>query len=231
MSKRKQKIHSAGIMAEAVSEITKGKSTYSVSKEYGIPQSTMKDHSHGKYKGCKTGFGRHTKLDGLMSKSLVNYILYMAERRFPLSRKQIKVIAREDMTVTFRSPQPEPSKKWLRNILRRHKELAIRTPHPLCKARAALSQETITAYFNLLNKTIQSLGINEPSQIYHVDKTGFSGKLSANAKVVVRKGVRQAFKMGVCINEHITVNFVISANEVTIPPMFIFIKSLPRCMF
>jgi len=80
----------------------------------------------------------------------------------------------------------------------------------------------------LLESTLKTLNITDPSQIYNVDETGCSGHLGCAEKVIVKKGARQAFKVEIALGEHITVNMAISASGATIPPQFIFSKTLPR---
>ena len=160
---------------------------------------------------------------------LDNYITYMAERGFPLSKQQVKQLAKEVACKSSTDKmQSQPTKKWMRNIFRRHKELALRKPHPLDKSRASLTQEQINNYFSLLKSTLKTLNITYPSQIYNVDETGFSGHLGCAEKVIVKKGDRQAFKVEIALGEHITVNMAISASGATIPPQLIFSKTLPR---
>ena len=95
MVKRKQMIHDTLLMKKAVCEVQRGKSAYSISKKYGIPQSTLKDHARGKYVDRDTSFGPPGKLDQHSEAALVRYITYMAERGFPLSKQQDKQLAKE----------------------------------------------------------------------------------------------------------------------------------------
>ena len=106
-------------------------------------------------------------------------------------------------------------------------------PHPLDKSRASLTQEQINNYFSLLESTLKTLNITDPSQIYNVDETGFSNHLECAEKVIVKKGARQAFKVEIALGEHLTVNMAISASGATscIPPQFIFSKTLPMASF
>ncbi|KAL4231728.1 hypothetical protein ACF0H5_009304 [Mactra antiquata] len=82
-------------MAEAISKIEKGQSAYKVSKVYGIPPSTLKDHARGQYKGYDTSFGPSMLLTSEQEESLVQYLLHMSERGFPLTRVMTRRLAGE----------------------------------------------------------------------------------------------------------------------------------------
>lgn len=104
---------------------------------------------------------------------MVSYILYMADRGFPLTRKVIKNLAKEVIQLS-RPGYAGPSKKWMKNFLQRYKHLTVRKSHALDKGRAALTQSQIDLYFQLLEKSLDRLCIiNDPSRIYNCDETGF----------------------------------------------------------
>ncbi|XP_045167512.2 uncharacterized protein LOC123530804 [Mercenaria mercenaria] len=228
---RKQKIHDQQVINKAIAEIDKGKSVYSISKKYEIPETTLRNHARGKYRGHKTSFGPKHLLNASEETTLVSYVLYMADRGFPLTRKVIKNLAKEVVQIS----QPGytgPSKKWMKSFLKRNKNLTVRKSHALDKGRASITQTQIDQYFQVLKQTLERLDIaNKPSHIYNCDETGFSGNLTSDKSVVVKKGVRQAFRAHISLNGHITVNFAINAAGQTVPPFIIFSKNLPRDIF
>lgn len=61
--------------------------------------------------------------------ALVPHVLYMADRGFPLSKLQIKALAKEVLTAGSarfnRKSEKQPSEKWLRNFIRRNPKLTV----------------------------------------------------------------------------------------------------------
>lgn len=191
----------------------------------------MRDHARGRYRGQITSFGPKRILPESDEETLVSYIVYMSDRGFPATRKVVKNLARE----MIREKNPSyagPSRKWLRNFLKRHKNLSIRKAHALDKGRASLTQGQIDQYFSLLKETLVRLDIGDKQdRICNVDETRFSGNLSPNQDVVVKKGVRQAFRAQISLNGHVTVNYAINATGETVPTFLIFSKNLPRSSY
>jgi len=130
-------------LKKAVSLVKKGKSFRNVSAETGVPFNTIKDHSRGKYINVEVKQrGTHT-LSINEEQSLVNYIKYMNESGFPLSRKVIKKLTTDinkpNGKQTRLNTEKGPSNKWIRGFLSCHRDLSLRTPHPLEKIRSDLT--------------------------------------------------------------------------------------------
>ena len=231
---RQQKIHSAEIFEKARKLVkNEGYSLHKAANELEVPYSTLKDHLNGRYKGYSTQFGQSPLLDPQDELTVVNYATFMASRGVPLTRPVLKRIALEiilqrggDSRVNVATG---PSDKWVRRFLQRHQSLSVRTAHPLEQDRVTLSQRTVSDYFDLLEATLNDLGIrDEPSRIFNCDESGFSGKLNPSKKVIVPKGTRHACQSMVNLSGHFTLLNAISAAGQTIPPMLIFSQCLPR---
>ena len=65
---------------------------------------------------------------------------------------------------------------WYFCFMQRHHRLSLRSADPLSYVRAtALSQETLNAYFDLLEKTLRDKGLlDKPNFIYNMDGSGIS---------------------------------------------------------
>ncbi len=71
---------------------SKEKSISAAAKMFNVPRKTLDDRVKGHIKhGSKPGVC--TALTFIQEKSLVNYLLYMAERGFPLTRTMVKAFA------------------------------------------------------------------------------------------------------------------------------------------
>ena len=149
-----------------------GYSLHKAANETGIPYSTLNDHLNGRYKGYTTQFGQSPLLNAQDELTVVNYATFMASRGVPLTRHVLKRIAIEIILQRGGDSRVNgttgPSNKWVRRFLQRHQSLSVRTAHPLEQDRITLSQGTVSDYFELLEATLNDLGIrNKPSRIFN----------------------------------------------------------------
>ena len=89
-SKRKQWLDED--MISAIKAVQDGESVYSVSKKFKVPRRTLDDRIKGRVKHG-TNPGRKTVLTTEEEGALVNYLLYMEERGFPLTPKMCMAYA------------------------------------------------------------------------------------------------------------------------------------------
>ena len=161
---RKQKIHSLETFEKARKLVkNEGYSLHKAANELEIPYSTLKDHLNGRYKGYTTQFGQSPLLNAQDELTVVNYATFMASKGVPLTRPVLKRIALEiilqrggDSRVNATTG---PSDKWVRRFLQRHQSLSVCTAHPLEQDWVILSQGTVSDYFELLEATLNNLGI------------------------------------------------------------------------
>ena len=220
-------------MKAAVNAVENGMSVYAASKAFGIPNSTLYDHAKGKYKGYDTSFGPARALTDEEEEALVNYLKYMSECGFPLSVKMIRLFAEEILKSSGRPRDRDtgPTDSWVKCcFLKRHKDISLRTPHELDKSKAAVCQERLSYFYDLLQVQLHSID-SDPSRLFNVDETGFGGKYKSPTKVAAVKGARQAFKVDIKINGHITALMAISASGKVVPPYIVFSKNVPKTNF
>ncbi|CAC5402596.1 unnamed protein product [Mytilus coruscus] len=149
-------------------------------KEYGVPRTTICDHVKGKYDNHLTGPSK--MLTDEEETSLINYVKYMAERGFPLTRRMLKAfvlsIVEKSGRKTLFNMDKGPSNNWILKLLNRHRDLSERLPEQQDKARRRMSNATVVdQYFKLLSDTVDSLDLTKkPNQIFNCDESGFNGK-------------------------------------------------------
>ncbi|XP_062588917.1 uncharacterized protein LOC134250567 [Saccostrea cucullata] len=186
---RKRKNYTNTQLMSALEDMRKNKiSAEKASKKYNIPVRTLRYRQKHVMKGYP-----NRCLTTKQEESLVNYIKYCAERAFPLTRKMIKAFVREIIDKEGNSlinvnTVSGPSDKWFRGFLKRHPDIALRTPDSIDRGRYGMANSTVMRdHFQLLEKCLTDLGIRDkPSQIFNVDETGF-GKCEKREKVVAEK--------------------------------------------
>ncbi|XP_076092433.1 uncharacterized protein LOC143063887 isoform X2 [Mytilus galloprovincialis] len=202
--------------------------------EYGVPRTTISDHVNGKYDNHLNGPPK--MLTDEEETSLINYVKYMAERGFPLTRRMLKafvisIIEKSGRSTLF-NMEKGPSNKWVNKLLNRHLELSEKLPEQQDKARRRMSNVTVVdQYFKLLVDTVDSLGLtNKPNQIFNCDESGFSGKEKSKEKVLTLKG-SHSYQQKVLVHGHITVHMCIAADGHVLPSFLIFDGCLPHRSF
>ena len=219
------------LIESAAEDIKKGLSFRAASKKYGIPKMTLHDHIKGKFKGYETRMGPNRFFTDEEEAALSRYLLYMSDAGYPLTRKLVKLYAREILLSkgkrTVMNEERGPSNSWLDRFLKRHNEISSRTSHRLEKGYVAVPQEEFQNFYEKLHEQLAVIS-NDPSRIFNMDESGFGSKSSKTGeKVLCRKGQRCAYQIDVNISGHITGVFCISASGQQVPIHLVFSKNVP----
>ena len=116
-----------------------------------------------------------------------------------------------------------PGKDWYYLFLRRHPELTERKPESLQISRAmACSEEKVLKWFNDFEAFIRENGIKSPSQIANVDETGCPFQAGSSGKIIVEKGISNAYQISSPSKEQITTLVCGFANGTVLPPYHLY---------
>ena len=112
--------------------INNGSSVYKASREYNIPETTLRDKRDQKYSGHIAG--RKTVLSKSEETKIVDWIHYLGKHGFPVSKEQLKqgvakLVENLNRPNTFKDGMP--GKHWLANFLSRHPTVAKRVAQTL----------------------------------------------------------------------------------------------------
>ena len=213
-------------MDAAVAEVDAGATLKSVSAKYKIPYTTLQNHSKGRYRDYDTSFGREDSVSAEDEAALVDYLVYMAERGYPLTRKILKQyvieIVKRSGNHNNMNLEKGPSDKWLRKFLKKNPKLSMRSPHGIDPGHRTVGQDEFDRFYDLLEDELKVIN-NDPSRIFNMDETGFSSRSKSNpSKVIAPRGCRQAFSIKLNISGHVTLVATISADGRILPPKIIF---------
>ena len=139
MKRPKTKEYDKVKLQAAVRSVRRGKSLSKVASTFGIPKSTLYDHSKGKLIDSFNKPGVEPSLSE--EQSLLNYMKYMAERGQTLTTKSVlkqfvMAIIKKSGRPTRINMQQGPSKKWIRKFLKRQTDLKWRRPDRAAKRKA-----------------------------------------------------------------------------------------------
>lgn len=219
-------------MKKAIEAVSSKEMTVSAaSRVFNVPRKTLDDRIkgsvvHGQKPGPKTALSPEEE------ESLANYLLYMADLGFPLTRTMVKAFA---WAIAKRSGKEKrfntdlgPSEHWWQLFKKRHTEIALRKSDKLDRNRAEAFNETIVnEYFDLLEKKMEELGITtHPRQIYNCDET-FLPLDYTRERVVAARGAKAVYSQSTGTTDHITLLCCGSAAGLPLPPMIIYAKSFP----
>ena len=157
--------------------------------------------------------------------SICNYIGWMAEHSFPITRILLKSMVLE--ILTKKGVKVTPSRKWYQRFIKKN-GLLSKMPKQVDPGRIrAASADNIDSYFDLLKSVLDKFDlIDQPELIFNVDETGFSKELNTHTKVIVPIGQRPITRQ-IFTNDHTTSVHTISGTGQVLSPMVIFTRSVP----
>ncbi|CAH1974789.1 unnamed protein product [Acanthoscelides obtectus] len=160
----------------------------SASKKYGIPIGTL--HRHIKKGDSSKNLGRFKPV---FSKELEREICDLAMERdilfYGLTKRSLQQLAYEVAKVN-NIPHPfaceKAGKAWLDGFMKRHPQLAYRTPEPTALARcSALNRTQVNRFYNNLWSIISHHNfLTRPDDIYNMDETGVKTSASKPPRVI-----------------------------------------------
>ena len=230
MSGKKRKEWKDSDMLAAMKKVAEGITVSAAARMCAVPRRTLDDRVKGRVVHGSLP-GPSTVLTKEEEDALVSYLIYMAERGFPLTMKMVLAFA---WAIALRTGSADrfspngPSKHWWKNFKDRHPKLSLRKTDSLERSRAeALSPEVVNEYFNMLEKTITDNGLlNSPRQIYNCDET-FLPLNECKEKAVTLKNAKTVYSQAMGSTEHITMLCTGSASGAALPPMIIYPRSYP----
>ncbi|XP_030749721.1 uncharacterized protein LOC115877614 [Sitophilus oryzae] len=167
------------------------------SRTFNVLKSTLEDYV--KRGSSPAPAGRRPGLSPDLEKMLVDYCLEMDRRFFGLSTIDIRRFAyqlaeKNGCSHRFSREKGQAGKKWLRAFLRRHKNLTLRKPQGLSKARIkGFTKENVDHFFDLLEPAMEKIQFNA-LRIYNVDETGITAVQSKHPRVISLKGKKTSVR-------------------------------------
>jgi hypothetical protein len=204
---------------KAVAAIESGESYRKASEMFGVPRSTLYDHSVGRVGASKSGPKPYLTVEE--EEELVKFLDVHSRIGYPYTRKHVIFLVQE--VVNDKGINTTVSNGWWEGFLRRHPSLRLRTAVPLSVARAIATDENmIECYFDKLQETLTANDIfDKPCNIFNCDETGFA--LSPKApKVVATLGTKAVSHLTSNTKSQITVLVCTNASGYALPPFVIF---------
>ena len=229
---KKRKIWKEEDMEKAFDAVKNKEASVSKAAElYSVPRKTLDDMVKGRVlHGDKSGPG--TVLTSSEEDSLCNYLVYMADRGFLLTRKMVMAyawaLAKKSGRADRFNQEFGPGDRWWSNFRKRRPELTLRKLDKLDRSRARnCDPEVVSNYFALLKKTLEDNNLSRsPRCIYNCDES-FLPLDGSREKAVTHIKRKTAYGQVNGTTEHITLLCGASAAGMALPPMIIYPKAFP----
>jgi hypothetical protein len=163
----------------ALEDMKKGETASAVSKKYNIPRSTLIYKSTGKTP-IDRKMGPAPRLGTDSEKMLVNWVMAMAARGFPVTKTDLLISVHQiskDMNMTHLFPNGRPGNKWLSLFLKRHPEVSDRTVEKLSHVRASVSEDMIRNWHAEVTSYLKEQGslqvLEDPKRVFNTDESAF----------------------------------------------------------
>ena len=211
------------VMEAAMTAVKQGVSVIAAARQHSVPRKTLDDRIKGRVTHGSNP-GPSTVLTAREEEALASYLLYMAERGFPLTSSMARAFA---WAVSLRSGTSDcfnvetvPGKHWWGNFRARHPELTLRTVDNLEHSWAnSLTKEVVDSYFETFKRILEENGlVNAPRQLFNCDETFLPLNLSCE-KVIAQKNTKHVYARLRGTSEHITLLCGASAAGMALPPM------------
>ncbi|XP_053615028.2 uncharacterized protein LOC128677887 [Plodia interpunctella] len=220
----------------AIMAINNGSSVYKVSRQYNIPETTLRDKRDKKY--CGDVAGRKTILSKSEETKIVDWIHYLGKQGFPVSKEQLKqgvakLVENLNRPNTFKDGVP--GKHWLANFLSRHPTVAKRVAQTLPTHRNKVTEQDVRNWFERVKTYFETNNLlsvlEDESRVFNCDETAFF--LCPKEKdVLVKKGSKRVYnRVANDDKECLTVLVNVSAAGKIAPPMVLYpYKRLPKSL-
>lgn len=220
-------------MQNAISAVRTGEmGIKKASGVFHVPKTTLRRRARDKNKLAKDGMkdlgGIRPVFTEAMELDLVNYITNMEVMLFGLTINDIRSLAyqvaqRNGLSDAFGNDKDKVGRDWLNGFLRRHPQIALRTPEATSAARArGFNKVSVGKFFDILESAFDKHHF-APNNIYNVDETGMTTVQGKGSKILALKGRRQVG----CLTsaergQLVTMVACMSVTGAFVPPLFIF---------
>lgn len=198
MDGKKRKCYTNAQVAEALSSIRQGMSIYKASRQYNIPETTLRSKRDELYENEHCG--KQPVLNLNEERQIVDWIHYLGKCGFPVTKNQLLHTVSK-LVENLQRPNPfkdgMPGKKWFSGFMLRHPAVSKRVAQNLQSSRNEVTEVALRAWFDRVGSYFKENDLlhvlQDPKRIFNCDETGFF--LCPKDKQVLVKRV---------VNEYIT---------------------------
>lgn len=229
-NRKKKNIYTEEDLKKALSEVRDNKkSIRQISKEYGIPKTTILDKISGRRPDGVKKPGPEPVLGVDGEKRIIEWLLNISKCGFPVKKQELldtvqKII--RDGQFKNRFKDDRPGQKWFEKFLARNKEISLKNSEGINRARAQVTEQSIRLWFKELEQYLDSINqkhiLSDPKRIFNGDESGFA-LCPKTGKVLGPRGYKNLYQIKLSNEkENITVLLTFNANGDVCPPCVVF---------
>lgn len=214
-------------MKRAIEAVNNGSSIKGSAKIFNVPRTTLADKVHGKTP-IQRKMGPQSVLSTEEEKLLEEWIIHLAERRFPVTKDQL-LDSVQVLIKRLKRPNPftngRPGRHWYEAFLKRHPTISQRTSQNLTSSRSAVTENHIKNWFQEVttymeeNNLLEALG--DARRVFNCDETAFFLN-PGNNRVLAKRGQKIIHNtIGSDEKECITTLIMANAAGEICPPMVV----------
>lgn len=217
-------------LENALIDISNGSTVYAASKRYNIPNSTLHDRKGGK--GSKKR-GRKSLFRVEEEEEISQWIIKCAEKGSPRTKQDLLEAVEKIRRQRFGAVKNcFPSKQWLRKFLERNPNLSFRTPQPITRTSACVTEDDIRRWFATIHSYLENEDLmhllNDSTRWINGDETGYELNPKPG-KVLAAKGSKNVnFVETSNPSERLSVMYTFSADGYAFSPQIILKKSVSQ---
>jgi len=208
--------------------------SYEASRVFNVPQKTLqryvKNWQKSSSETVKTKLGRKQVLPCEAENDLAEHCPLMERKIFSLTMADIMRLAyqlavRNGIKNQFCKRNEKAGRKWLKNFLRHHPQISVRTPEGLSPSRArGFTPGSVAQFFEIYKPAMDNIKHN-PARLYNCDKTGITIVQHKHMKILGMKGKRQISSLQPAERGSlVTVINCMSPTGHFIPPLLVFTR-------
>jgi len=217
-------------LQRALMALTGGASYHSVAKKFGVPRRTLQRHFKGQVvEPGRQMLGRfRSTLSTEFEEELVAHAIDLQQRFFGMTPLDLRRLAfqlaeKQKLDHKFNKCTQMAGRKWLRDFMLRHKQLAVREPEATSLSRAvAFNKPQVKRFFDLLQTEYGKTAGIMANQVYNMDESGLTA-VHKPCRILAKKGQKQVGK--ITSGERgktVTIICAMNALGTYIPPLMIF---------
>ena len=206
-------------MQQAIDAVNNGMSIHKASNTFEVCRSTLTNRIQGKH---QLHAGDQTIMEVEEENEIEGKVLLCADFGFPISMMDLRFIVKSYLDMQGRTvlqfANNLPGRDWSCRFLKRHKNITRRTCNNIKRARAQVSEATLTEYHENLTNELQNI---PPQNIFNFDETNLADNTSSQ-KMLFRRGVKYPDNVANFTKSCVTVMFCASATGVLLPPFVVY---------
>lgn len=216
LDKRKYHDYSEELLQIALTDIRRNKlSVRQAEEKYGISKSTLNRKINNKH---LQKYGRPPVFSATEEAHISKCLSLAAKWGYPLTKRDLKEVIKKTLdgkgVTEKRFINNKPGKKWLKAFLARQQDLLkTRLSHNIKRARAGITPEVITEYFNELKESLKDI---PPESIINYDETNMQDD-PGKKKIIVHRHCKNPEQIKDTSKAGFSVMFAGSASGSTLP--------------